>query len=547
MIVDDLVELARSRFPAIITDLEFSSNFNTEEEKLLYLELYDLVSRDEIVEHYNLASKNYVNCTEYREPKELADRMFRLENSNLFVYRFNNVSKELIVVTSEFNKVENSIGVFFNEYDFNIFYITPLNYRILELGESCIFSFYDHILFYKRLIYEALSLKASDIHITNHQTPVLKSIEDSLSGGCEYEYKIGYRLLNNYEYVSKFKLIKSFNDEMIQRIVSDKTMGMTADLISSSGVKASWLNPLYTGDCDLRITCSHTRGGYTSVARVQTLSIISRTIKNLGFNSITNEDLAQLSQKEHGLTLITGPIRSGKNTTMNALVNNISDKPLKLMEFSSPIETSQMFEQYDYNDDRTTLLNYVNLVKKQDTDIVIINELPRQEVASAVIDLVNSSIGVMTTLHIDRVWDLPYKLKDYFGDSFIDLITHINGVVNQKMFVKQCPHCHVDTVTANFPKYVSSQMKRFNITSYKNSIGCPMCNGTGKCNSVQPFAEYLVFDKELKHKLLRCEKCYEMEDIIREEVENKHNTLEHYVAEAIKSGILHPLDFNKLE
>ena len=49
---------------------------------------------------------------------------------------------------------------------------------------------------------------------------------------------------------------------------------------------------------------------------------------------------------------------------MNALVNNISDKPLKLMEFSSPIETSQMFEQYDYNDDRT-LMGHGNFVKKR--------------------------------------------------------------------------------------------------------------------------------------------------------------------------------------
>ncbi|MGL4949767.1 MAG: ATPase, T2SS/T4P/T4SS family, partial [Anaeroplasmataceae bacterium] len=327
----------------------------------------------------------------------------------------------------------------------------------------------------------------------------------------------------------------------------DRTTALSVDLSSSEGVKTSWLNPLDDGTCDLRVTCSATRGGLTCVTRIQTIATTSKTVETLGLSGHVTEYLKELSLKENGLTLVTGPVRSGKNTTVNAMINDIINSPLKIVEYSSPIETSQPFEQYDYNDDRTRLLNFINLSKKQDINIAVINELPRKEVADAVYDLVNSSIGVMTTFHINRIWDLPYKLKNYFGEDFIDLITKINGVVNQKMFVKQCSHCLEDKFSTKLPKSILSFLETHDIKTYKESRGCIQCNGTGRANQVQPFAEYLKFNKELKSRLLRCNHCYEMEELIYEHVTSSHTSLDYPIAEAVRSGVLHPLDVIKLE
>ena len=67
------------------------------------------------------------------------------------------------------------------------------------------------------------------------------------------------------------------------------------------------------------------------------------------------------------------------------------------------------------------------------------HEIPDKSIVFGIQDLVNSSIGVITTTHLDRIWNLPYKLKEYFGETYKDMISQINGVVNQKMFIKQCP------------------------------------------------------------------------------------------------------------
>lgn len=78
-----------------------------------------------------------------------------------------------------------------------------------------------------------------------------------------------------------------------------------------------------------------------------------------------------------------------------------------MISYDSPIEVLMPFPQVDYKDDPKRLLDCVRLAKKQDIDIAFLNEIPSKDVAFAVKDLVTSSIGVITTLHLNRIWDLP--------------------------------------------------------------------------------------------------------------------------------------------
>ena len=338
-----------------------------------------------------------------------------------------------------------------------------------------------------------------------------------------------------------------FSNKVIEAVIREKTLAPARDLYTTRGVQTSWLNPLNDGSCSLRITCGKTPSGYTCVVRITPLDISEMRPKDLGFDQKIVNFMEMLKDKERGLTLFTGPVRSGKNTSMNALVNRIRDeKQLKFIEFSSPIEVLQPFGQMDYQSKQEILLDFIRLSKKQDIDMAILNELPTKEVAGEVIDLINSSIGVMTTFHIDRIWDFPYKMKDYFGSSYIDLITHINGIINQRMFIKQCPYCRKKTFNEHLRPDVLEFLKKFKIDTYYVAEGCPKCGGSGRMNSVQPYAEFLYFDDELKRKLLRCDKPYQMEDIARETVKKNKTSLEYFIADAIRDGDLNPNDLIKI-
>lgn len=547
MIEEEMKSIIKKRFPSIYYDLSISGKLDNLREIVYSAELYDLIPKNDIMAFLLQHSSKYRDVREIGRVDELPDKD-KLDSQDLIITNCNNDTMTITGVTTEFSDFDENTCLLFLDYDFKVYYVTPLQYDLLLNGEDYVFNVYDPIIYFKRVLYDAVESHCSDIHFDNYQKKI-KSPEELLgskmTGGI---FNVYYRILNNYVKVPKFRLNAEFNNKMIETVIREKTLAPEGDLMTSYGVYASWLNPLNDGNYSLRITCSKTISGFTCVVRITTLQISSMRIENLGFNKKVTDFMRKLSNKEKGLTLFTGPVRSGKNTSMNALVNTIRDKKsLKLIEFSNPIESLQPFGQLDYQGKQEILLDYVRLAKKQDIDLAILNELPTKEVAGEVVDLINSSIGVLTTFHIDRIWDAPYKLKDYFGESYIDLITHINGIVNQKMFVKQCPHCRQATYDeSELTPEIIEFLNKYEIKTYYKSLGCPKCNNTGLMDTPQPYAEFLYFSDELKRRLLRCDKPYQMEDIIREVALSERTSLEFSLADAVRCGDLVPSDLLKI-
>lgn len=543
MNLDNIVEFCEKEFPSIIEDLDTANKFKDEKSILYNVELYDLYPSNKILDILNDNEENdrFVYCREALFPPQLANFMSRLRASDYYIYKFDEDKRRVVIVTDYFNPNINKnvdMELVANDYEVEKLFVTPLNFKLLQVGFECLLNLYDPIIYFKRIIYDAISVHCSDVHFSN-----------CLNKKQGRDFYIAYRKFNDYEVQSKFRIDKSLVKSMMEKIVSEKTTGgLVQDLLSSWGVKTSWLNVFGDGTTSLRLTFNHTdNDSYTCVVRIQRIGTITRNIESLGFNDDTTETLKDLSKRRNGVTFITGAVRTGKNTTMTAMVNEIIHDRIKIKEYSSPIETIMPFEQLDYRDNKDVLSDYIELAKKEDIDMVIINEIPHKTVAPAIVDLVNSSIGVMTTLHINRIWHLPYKLKNYLGEEYKDLITQINGVVNQKMFIELCPHCLKQKQHRNLPKRVLSYMDKYNIKTFYESEGCPKCEYTGKRNSVQPLAEYMYFDDEIKAKLLKCDKPYEMEEIIKNFVTEHKTRLEYVVADYVNRGLLSPYDFLALE
>jgi type II secretory ATPase GspE/PulE/Tfp pilus assembly ATPase PilB-like protein len=537
----ELIEKSSKKYPSIVRDLDDGSRLDNDRDALLNIELYNLVDRSSIINNLNEdGTYRLLDCEHAIQPREIANEIHKIINGRYLVHSLTEGSAKegirgkLTLVHDMFEeRIDQSISIHFQEYDVDIFQVTPLNWEILNLGDSYKYNLYDHLIYFKRVVYDAIDNHASDIHIVNN-------IQDN---NCY----IFYRILNDYIEQPRFKLNKDFSNQMITEIVNKRTFGVITDLNSSNGVKASWINVFDDNEVDLRITCSKTQVGYTCVTRIQTKSTTGKKIDELGFSGPVVNFLYEMSDRESGLTLITGKKRTGKGTTMTAIVNSMTARPIKFKEYSSPIEISMRFEQIDYSDSREKLLNLVNLAKKEDIDVSIINELPDKQVADAIYDLVNSSVYVMTTFHINRLWHLPYKLKDYFGESYKDLITQINGVCNQKMFVELCQECCKLTESREFSDGILNLMDKHNIVTFKKAEGCLSCGGTGRARKVQPYAEFLEFTDEVKSNLLKCETAYDMEDYIKKLLNDSKSTMEYFIAKSIKEGKLDPSDFKKLQ
>lgn len=481
---------------------------------LMTLEVYKFLPRNVIIEVLNrekFSEDTVFDLAKVKQKEETRDVELQFD---VIVHH---VNRSVVTVVYDVTKslMKDPIELSLENYEVNYLAVTPYNYKEL-IGEqdNCI-SFNCNIMF-KRLLLEALKLKATDLHFCVEHVDL------------EPTYPVKYRKNGNLYKMDLFELDADMNKSIISSLIESKTNANSLDLTTPAGVTTISDDPLNNGELELRIAANKVKGGWHCVIRIQTKETFSFNIGSLGFPEDVQDCLTELTTRSSGIVFITGAIRSGKNTTAFAMINEIVKRPLKIVSYESPVEVEMPFTQVDYYGDTDTLLNAVRLAKKQDVNVAYINELPNKDVAFAVQDLVNSSVYVITTMHVDRIWHLPYKLKEYYGDSYKDVISQITAVINQKMFGVACPHCIEHKLVGDLKPSLANFFKEHGVTSVAVNRGCDICGGTGLVDGAnQPYVEYLMFTPELKSELLGCEHPYEMEEVLKKAVMGAHRSLEY--------------------
>ena len=472
-------------------------------EQLFTLELYKIVARDAIIA---ALLPLYPDLCDIKQVNQ-ADEFYTIEKQyEVIIDVISN--KELRVISEVFTDVDRvTLNIALCNYDVEYAIVTKLNYR--ELRGVPTESLYDSDLLSKRIIIEAINQKATDIHF---------SVEHTSEG---VQYPIYFRCNGLLHKSDLFTLN------------------------NSSGVTTNKSGLFKTHSLELRISANAVADGLRCVMRLQEKTTTSLQMNELGFDKEIQEVIEELAYHNSGITFITGAIRTGKNTTAFAIANGKVKENLSMISYDSPIEVLMPFPQVDYKDDPKKLLDCVRLAKKQDIDIAFLNEIPSKDVAFAVKDLVTSSIGVITTLHLNRIWDLPFRLYEYYGESYKDVIMQTNGVINQKMFGVMCPSCRRLSKSSEVKQpFLRKALFSYKVDDVFVSEGCKDCYDMRSDNKGlipgknQPYAEALLFDEELKSQLVHCSTPWEMAAILKDTVYSRELNIERFMVRAIKAGKL---------
>ena len=504
------------------------------------LEIYKFMSRDEILKHLKFEFPELI----FENVKSVNRKEEFLTIEGRYGILLDHIdSKSVKVIKSVFQTLDQTnLELDLKQFkEIEIVNITDVNFR--ELSEYGYRPKYDPMILFKRILIEVIKLNGTDLHF------------GVIHRNMRAEYPIQYRVNGDLYDLDLFTLDKELNHSIISTLVETKTSANSLDLSLPDGITANSSDILDNGNVELRIAANKVKDGLQCVIRIQEKKTFSYTIDSLGFSKEAQDFLMWLSKKRSGITLITGAIRTGKNTTAFALANEMIKYPIKMIDYSSPIEVLMPFNQVDYLADENNLLACVRLAKKQDVNVAFLNEIPSKEVAFAVKDLVNSSIHVITTIHMDRIWHLPYKLNEYYGDSYKDVISQINGVMNQKMCDVMCPNCREVYPTSSIRDLAKKAfLEERGLQNVWVAKGCEKCistvkhSGHNKTGSViganQPYVEFLRFDDKLKSRLLACDHAWQMEEIIKEVVRENKNTLEDTMFDGIQRGVL---DYNALD
>lgn len=187
-----------------------------------------------------------------------------------------------------------------------------------------------------------------------------------------------------------------------------------------------------------RVNAFKQRGSDALAIRVVGLKI--PTLEGLNHPTV----LKELTNRQRGLVLVTGPTGSGKTTTLAAMINNINTtRACHIITLEDPVEfmhrhQKSMVNQREIGKDSLSYSNALRAALREDPDVILIGEMRDIETISIAITAAETGHLVFSTLHtigaaktIDRIVDVfpPYQQQQVK----IQLSAVLQGIISQQL------------------------------------------------------------------------------------------------------------------
>lgn len=183
--------------------------------------------------------------------------------------------------------------------------------------------------------------------------------------------------------------------------------------------------------------------GVTSVA-IRQIPYDIMGIKDLGLPKIVE----QLSDKQKGLILVTGPTGSGKSTTLASLIDKInSERRSHIITIEDPIEFVHQHKkcivnQREVRADTDSFGAALKHILRQDPDVILIGEMRDLETMAAALTIAETGHLTLATLHTNSTYESINRIVDSFpgeqqGQIRAQLAFVLEGVVTQQLIPKR--------------------------------------------------------------------------------------------------------------
>lgn len=252
--------------------------------------------------------------------------------------------------------------------------------------------------------------KASDIHISSGEPPMIRILGDMR--------KIDITALNK-EDVHRM-LYDILNDQQRKTYEEHHELDFAID-ISDSG--------------RFRVNAFMQSRGESIVFR--TIPTAIPTLEQLSMPKIVGD----LTKKEKGLVLVTGPTGSGKSTTLAAMIDLINrEEKCHILTIEDPIEfvhqsKNSLINQRELGIHTHSFANALRSALREDPDVILVGEMRDLETISLALTAAETGHLVFGTLHtssapktVDRIIDVfpaeqQEQVRTMFSESLQAVIT----------------------------------------------------------------------------------------------------------------------------
>ncbi len=263
------------------------------------------------------------------------------------------------------------------------------------------------------LLDEALSMGASDLHLTIGVPPVVR-VNGSLVP------------------LGQTKLMPQDTQEMIYGIL---TQAQREHLERNWEYDFSYSLP---GKGRFRVNVYYQRGSVAAAFRAIPMKV--PTIDELNLPAVIRE----FAMKPRGFVVVTGPTGSGKSTTLASLINVVNEhRNCHIITVEDPIEflhphKKSVINQREVGTDTKGFSEALKYALRQDPDVILIGEMRDLETISTALTAAETGHLVFATLHtqdaaqtVDRIVDVfpPHQQQQVR----IQLSGCLQGVVAQQL------------------------------------------------------------------------------------------------------------------
>ena len=282
----------------------------------------------------------------------------------------------------------------------------------------------------------------------------------------------------------------------------------------------------------MRVGTLPTKLGERLVIRLLSESRVMTGLKQLGFEPEDLQLVEEFISTPYGMILVTGPVGSGKTTTLYSALNEINILTKNIITIEDPVEYQLPGISQVEVDDKVGLTFAAGLraILRQDPNTLMVGEIRDPETAAVAVRAALTGQQLFSTLHTQ---DAPGAIAtlSYLGVQPFWIASSLVGVIAQRLIRKVCPHCK--------ERYEPDpwQLSIFNLESssdleFYQGRGCDQCFHSGYSGRTGIF-EIMRVDELLRE--LVVEK-FSGAEIKEQAVEQGMNTLKMSGLKKIRRG-----------
>jgi type IV pilus assembly protein PilB len=255
---------------------------------------------------------------------------------------------------------------------------------------------------------------------------------------------------------------------------------------------------------DIRVATLPTVLGEKMVLRLLNPEDLFRGLRELGLESDQLTILEEAINQPYGMILATGPIGSGKTTTLYALLSEVDILTQNVVTIEDPVEyqlpgINQV--QVDRRIERT-FAKMLRSVLRQDANVMMVGEIRDAETANVGVGAARTGHLLLSTMHTNDAVGAIITLEHLGVPSFMVANT-VSTVIAQRLVRRVCPECRKEREPdeALLRAVDLTPDEAEDITFYE-AVGCDKCFQMGYRGRTGIF-EVLRITSELRQMILQ--------------------------------------------